>query len=139
MQWLPNDQQKYKMHISVTEIGRYIYGRIVNIENIETKIIYKLMIVANELEFEELSEKLKSCLVESKASWLRTHFSHIYHLIFDSNKCNEFKDFENNFTSMFTTYSLFSYFEEKFLQLPQRINELISTIINEEHVAEISS
>ena len=44
------------------------------------------MIVANELEFEELSEKLESYLVESKASWLRTHFSFVYHSIFDSNE-----------------------------------------------------
>ncbi|RHZ48308.1 hypothetical protein Glove_553g8 [Diversispora epigaea] len=43
-------------------ILKYIYGGVVNIENIETKLIYELMIVANELEFEELSEKLGSYL-----------------------------------------------------------------------------
>ncbi|RHZ44428.1 hypothetical protein Glove_726g2 [Diversispora epigaea] len=69
-------------------ILKYIYCGVVNIENIETKIIYELMIVANELEFEELSEKLGSYLVESKASWLRTYFSHIYHSIFDNNIIN---------------------------------------------------
>ncbi|RHZ76200.1 hypothetical protein Glove_202g15 [Diversispora epigaea] len=69
-------------------ILKYIYYGVINIENIETKIIYELMIVANELEFEELSEKLESYLVESKASWLRTYFSHIYHSIFDSNIIN---------------------------------------------------
>ncbi|RHZ73877.1 hypothetical protein Glove_228g48 [Diversispora epigaea] len=69
-------------------ILKYIYGGVVNIENIETKLIYELMIVANELEFEELSEKLGSYLIESKDSWLRTHFSRIYHSIFDRNLIN---------------------------------------------------
>ncbi|RHZ73921.1 hypothetical protein Glove_228g72 [Diversispora epigaea] len=69
-------------------ILKYIYGGVVNIENIETKLIYELMIVANELEFEELSEKLGSYFIESKDSWLRTHFSRIYHSIFDRNLIN---------------------------------------------------
>ncbi|RHZ52949.1 hypothetical protein Glove_454g8 [Diversispora epigaea] len=72
-------------------ILKYIYGGVVDIENIETETIYELMIVANELEFEELSDKLESYLVESKASWLRTHFSRIYQSIFYSNKRNESK------------------------------------------------
>ncbi|RHZ73750.1 hypothetical protein Glove_229g84 [Diversispora epigaea] len=46
------------------------------------------MIVANELEFEELSEKLGSYFIESRVSWLKTHFSHIYHSIFNSNLTN---------------------------------------------------
>src|SRR6185436_9393570 len=62
----------------------------------ETKIIYELMIVANEFEFEELSEKLESYLVESKSSWLRTHFFLVYHSIFDSNRFKGLKQFYNN-------------------------------------------
>ncbi|RHZ53634.1 hypothetical protein Glove_440g5 [Diversispora epigaea] len=224
-------------------ILKYIYGGVVNIENIEPKIIYELMIVSNELEFKELSEKLESYLVESKASWLRTHFSRIYHSVFDSNKFKglklfysyiitkhpnlifESEDFtslqeaalisilendnlqleeikiwdyvikwgiaqnsilptnleewsEEDFKTLKTTLQrclpLIRYFhisekdiweklkpyrnilgtqlwddlnqkfmfpnqQVKSLVLPQRVNELISTIINEEHVAEISS
>ncbi|RHZ51193.1 hypothetical protein Glove_482g30 [Diversispora epigaea] len=70
-------------------ILEYIYGGIVNIENTDTKTIYELMISANELEIIELSVKLESYLIESKASWLRTHFSLVYRSIFDS---NEFKE-----------------------------------------------
>ncbi|RHZ73526.1 hypothetical protein Glove_230g151 [Diversispora epigaea] len=40
-----------------------------------TRTMYDLMIVANKLEFEELSEKLENNLTESKASWKRTHFT----------------------------------------------------------------
>ncbi|RHZ75124.1 hypothetical protein Glove_217g290 [Diversispora epigaea] len=45
-------------------ILKYIYGGIIDIE----------MIAANELEFEELSEKLENFFIKSKASWLKTHF-----------------------------------------------------------------
>ncbi|RHZ51182.1 hypothetical protein Glove_482g44 [Diversispora epigaea] len=73
-------------------ILRYVYGVIVNIEYTDTKIIYDLMVNANELELKELSVKLESYLIESKASWLRTHFSFIYHSIFNNNfDSNEFK------------------------------------------------
>ncbi|RHZ57727.1 hypothetical protein Glove_384g55 [Diversispora epigaea] len=52
----------------------------------DTKTMFKLMIAANELEFEELFKKLESHLIESKASWLkiRSIFKH-----------NKFKNFGN--------------------------------------------
>ncbi|RHZ86043.1 hypothetical protein Glove_55g61 [Diversispora epigaea] len=75
---------------------KYIYGGIVNIENEETNTICKLMIVANELEFDELSRKLESYLIESKASWLRTHFSLVYQLIFANNGFKGLKQFYND-------------------------------------------
>ncbi|RHZ86044.1 hypothetical protein Glove_55g66 [Diversispora epigaea] len=75
---------------------RYIYGGIVNIENEETKTIYELMIVANELNMDELSRKLENYLIEFKASWLRTHFSLVYRLIFASNEFKCLKQFYND-------------------------------------------
>ncbi|RHZ67580.1 hypothetical protein Glove_300g73 [Diversispora epigaea] len=77
-------------------ILKYIYGGIVDIENSDTKTIYELMVNANELELEELSVKLESYLIESKSSWLRTHFSLIYHSIFDSNEFKGLKKFYND-------------------------------------------
>ncbi|RHZ51177.1 hypothetical protein Glove_482g42 [Diversispora epigaea] len=76
-------------------ILRYIYGGIVNIEDTDCKIIYELMVNANEMELKELSVKLECYLIESKASWLRTHFS-FYHSIFDSNEFKGLKKFYNN-------------------------------------------
>ena len=45
--------------------------------------MFKLMIAANELEFQELSEILKNHLIKSKASWLRIyfHFSLLFNLM----------------------------------------------------------
>ncbi|RHZ53635.1 hypothetical protein Glove_440g9 [Diversispora epigaea] len=100
-------------------ILKYIYGGIVSIENIEIKIIYELMIVANELEFKELSEKLESYLVEFKASWLRTHFSRIYHSIFDSNKCNEFKGLKQFYNDIITKHPNLIFESEDFTSLQE--------------------
>ncbi|RHZ51199.1 hypothetical protein Glove_482g67 [Diversispora epigaea] len=70
-------------------ILKYIYGGIVDIENIDAKTIYELMVNANELELNELSRKLESYLIESKSSWLRNNF--VYHSLFDIFDSNEFK------------------------------------------------
>ncbi|RHZ83743.1 hypothetical protein Glove_87g202 [Diversispora epigaea] len=77
-------------------ILKYIYGGIVNIEDTDTKTIYELMVNANELELKELSVKLENYLIESKASWLKTHFSFVYHSIFDSDKFKDLKKFYND-------------------------------------------
>ncbi|RHZ83842.1 hypothetical protein Glove_87g86 [Diversispora epigaea] len=77
-------------------ILKYIYGGIVNIENIDTKTLYELMISANEFELKELSIKLENYLIESKASWLKTHFSLVYRSIFDSNEFKGLKKFYND-------------------------------------------
>ncbi|RHZ83858.1 hypothetical protein Glove_87g98 [Diversispora epigaea] len=77
-------------------ILKYIYGGIINIENTDAKTIYELMVNSNELELKELSVKLESYLIESKASWLKTHFSLVYRSIFDSNEFKGLKKFYND-------------------------------------------
>ncbi|RHZ79188.1 hypothetical protein Glove_151g164 [Diversispora epigaea] len=77
-------------------ILKYIYGGTIDIENSDTKTIYELMVNANELELKELSRKLQSYLIETKASWLRTHFSLVYRSIFDSNEFEDLKKFYND-------------------------------------------
>ncbi|RHZ48143.1 hypothetical protein Glove_557g53 [Diversispora epigaea] len=100
-------------------ILKYIYCGVVNIENIENEIIYELMIIANELEFEELSEKLENYLVESKAPWLRTHFSRIYHSIFDSIKCNEFKGLKQFYNDIIIKHPNVIFESEDFTSLQE--------------------
>ncbi|RHZ51143.1 hypothetical protein Glove_482g59 [Diversispora epigaea] len=75
---------------------KYIYGGIINIEDTDTKTIYELMINAKELELKEISRKLESYFIESKDSWLRTHFSLVYHSIFDSDEFKNLKNFYND-------------------------------------------
>ena len=54
------------------------------------------MVNASKLEVKELSRKLESYLIESKASWLKTHFSFVYHSIFDGNEFKGLKKFYND-------------------------------------------
>ncbi|RHZ86055.1 hypothetical protein Glove_55g59 [Diversispora epigaea] len=77
-------------------ILKYIYSGIINIENMDPTTIYELMIVANELTFEELSIKLEGFLVDYLASWLKTQFSLIYHSIFNYNEFKGLKIFYND-------------------------------------------
>ncbi|RHZ75169.1 hypothetical protein Glove_217g24 [Diversispora epigaea] len=76
-------------------ILKYIYGGIIDTENMDTRTIYDFMVVANELEFEELSEKLENHLIESKTFWLKTHFTFVYHSIFKNNKFQNLEKFCN--------------------------------------------
>ncbi|RHZ58571.1 hypothetical protein Glove_372g38 [Diversispora epigaea] len=77
-------------------ILKYIYYGIFDTENIDTKIIYKLMIAANEFELEELSVKLESHLIQFEASWIKTHFFLVYRSIFINNKFKNLKKFCND-------------------------------------------
>ncbi|RHZ73539.1 hypothetical protein Glove_230g213 [Diversispora epigaea] len=72
-------------------ILKYIYYGIMDTENIDERTIYDLMIIANKFELEELSMKLESHLIEFEASWLKTHFSFVYHSIFKNNKFENLK------------------------------------------------
>ncbi|RHZ78385.1 hypothetical protein Glove_165g123 [Diversispora epigaea] len=47
-----------------------IYGGIVILKDTETKFIFDLMLIIDE----ELTNKLKTLLIETIDSWLRTHF-----------------------------------------------------------------
>ncbi|RHZ44047.1 hypothetical protein Glove_768g8 [Diversispora epigaea] len=77
-------------------ILQYIYGGTVGLENCETRFIYDLMLAADEFELKELTNKLETLLIETKGSWLKTHFSFIYHFIFSRNDFKKLKNFCND-------------------------------------------
>ncbi|RHZ73537.1 hypothetical protein Glove_230g211 [Diversispora epigaea] len=77
-------------------ILKYIYYGNIDTENIDTKIIYKLMIAANELKLEELSIKLESHLIEFETSWLKTNFFLVYNSVFINNEFKNLKKFCDN-------------------------------------------
>ncbi|RHZ61234.1 hypothetical protein Glove_349g119 [Diversispora epigaea] len=97
-------------------ILKYIYGGIVNLKNVETRFIYDLMLIANELEFEELTTKLETLLIETKASWLKTHFSFIYHSIFIN---NNFKNLEKFCNDIIVKYPNLIFENSDFTSLPE--------------------
>ncbi|RHZ70831.1 hypothetical protein Glove_266g36 [Diversispora epigaea] len=72
------------------------YNVIIEVENKEKSFIYDLMLAADAFELEELTNKLETLLIETKSSWLRTHFSFIYHFIFSRNDFKKLKNFCND-------------------------------------------
>ncbi|RHZ87596.1 hypothetical protein Glove_33g274 [Diversispora epigaea] len=77
-------------------ILKYIYGGTVNLEKVETRFIFDLMLIANEFELDELSNKLETILIEDNASWLKIHFSLVYRTIFVKENFKELESFCNN-------------------------------------------
>ncbi|RIB13712.1 hypothetical protein C2G38_1709351 [Gigaspora rosea] len=65
---------------------RYIYGGSVSLENFDNQFIFDLILVADEFLLEELIGSIETYLIESKAHWLRTHFSYVYKTCFQNNK-----------------------------------------------------
>ncbi|RHZ76264.1 hypothetical protein Glove_199g159 [Diversispora epigaea] len=97
-------------------ILKYIYGGIVDLENVETKFIFDLMIVANEFEIEELTKKLENLLLETKSSWLKSHFSLAYRSIFSG---NNLKDLEKFCNDIVTKYPSLIFNAEDFISLQE--------------------
>ncbi|RHZ75058.1 hypothetical protein Glove_217g282 [Diversispora epigaea] len=101
---IPNDDNNNIKTITKPNISsqifeiilKYIYGGIIDAENMDTKILFELLIAVNKLEFEELSEKLKNFFIKSKASWMKTHFFFVYHSIFKHNKFQNLENFCND-------------------------------------------
>ncbi|RHZ77712.1 hypothetical protein Glove_174g47 [Diversispora epigaea] len=77
-------------------ILKYIYGGIIELENAKTGFIFDLMMVASEFELEELFKKLETLLIETKSSWLKSHFSQVYHSIFSKDNFKALEKFCND-------------------------------------------
>ncbi|RHZ82479.1 hypothetical protein Glove_109g165 [Diversispora epigaea] len=104
-------------------ILKYIYGGIVNLENVETRFIFDLMLAANEFELAELSKKLETILIEDKAPWLKTHFTLVYHTIFVK---ENFKNLENFCNDIVVKYPNLIFDSSDFTSLP--VTSLVSLL-----------
>ncbi|RHZ43286.1 hypothetical protein Glove_811494g3 [Diversispora epigaea] len=91
---------------NVKTITEYIYDVIVNLENVETIFIFDLMLAANEFELEELTNKLETHLVDTKASWLKSYLSLVYRTIFSKNNFKKLENFCNDFIIKYGAESL---------------------------------
>ncbi|RHZ60540.1 hypothetical protein Glove_352g41 [Diversispora epigaea] len=99
-------------------ILKYIYGGIVDLENVETKFIFDLMITANEFEIEELTKKLENHLIETQSSWLKSHFSLVYRSIFSGNSFKD-KDLEKFCNDIVAKYPNIIFDAEDFTSLQE--------------------
>ncbi|RHZ86538.1 hypothetical protein Glove_50g64 [Diversispora epigaea] len=108
-------------------ILKYIYGGIVNLENVKTRFIFDLMLAANEFELDELTNKLETHLIDTKASWLKTYFSLIYRTIFSK---SNFKNLENYCNDIITKHPSLIFENSDFASLPE--SALISLLKRDE-------
>ncbi|RHZ48300.1 hypothetical protein Glove_553g37 [Diversispora epigaea] len=99
-------------------ILKYIYGGIVNLENVETRFIFDLMLVTNEFKLEELNNELETHLIDTKASWLKTHFSFVYRTIFSKNNFKKLEYFCNNIVVKYPNL-IFNADDFNFTSLPE--------------------
>ncbi|RHZ76237.1 hypothetical protein Glove_199g12 [Diversispora epigaea] len=118
---------------------RYIYGGIVNFENVETRFIFDLMITVNELEIEELTKKLENYLIEAKSSWLKSHFSLVYRSIFNGNNFKNLEKFCNDIVAkypnlIFDTEDFVSLQESALVSLLKRDDLQLEEVIIWEYV-----
>ncbi|RHZ89521.1 hypothetical protein Glove_13g223 [Diversispora epigaea] len=97
-------------------ILKYIYGGIVNLENIETRFIFDLMLATNKFELDELTNKLETYLIDTKASWLKIYFSLIYRTIFNE---NNFKNLENYCNDIIAKHPSLIFDNSDFYSLPE--------------------
>ncbi|RHZ89682.1 hypothetical protein Glove_13g152 [Diversispora epigaea] len=104
-------------------ILKYIYGGIVNLENVKTRFIFDLMLAANEFELNELTKKLETYLIDTKASWLKTYFSPIYRIIFNE---NNFKNLENYCNDIIAKHPNTIFDSSDFTSLP--VSALVSLL-----------
>ncbi|RHZ89562.1 hypothetical protein Glove_13g195 [Diversispora epigaea] len=73
-------------------IIKYIYGATVNLEKVETSIIFDLLMTANQFQLEELTTRLQTFLIKNESSWLKLNFSKIY----DSGFRTQFQNYCND-------------------------------------------
>ncbi|RHZ45962.1 hypothetical protein Glove_641g10 [Diversispora epigaea] len=125
-----NNIKTIKSNVSVQIfdiILKYIYGGIVNLEDVETRFIFDLMLATNEFELDELTNKLETYLIDTKASWIKTYFSLIYRTIFSENK---FKNLENYCNDIIAKHPSIIFENSDFESLPE--SALISLLERDE-------
>ncbi|RIB06073.1 hypothetical protein C2G38_542766 [Gigaspora rosea] len=63
-------------------IIKYIYNGTICLENVDTSIVFELLIVSNEFGLEELVKHAQLFLLKNNASWLCINFSRVYQASF---------------------------------------------------------
>src|SRR6185436_14064529 len=85
------------------------------------------MLSANEFELNELTNKLETYLIDTKASWLKTYFSLIYRTIFNE---NNFKNLENYCNNIIAKHPNIIFDSSDFVSLP--VSALVSILKRED-------
>ncbi|GBB83233.1 hypothetical protein RclHR1_00100037 [Rhizophagus clarus] len=136
-------------HIRLTNISpevfkiilKYIYGGNLSLEEYDTSVIIKILVVASELSLEELITYLQSFLLKSKRKWLEQNFSLIYQTSFENDSFLDLQNFCANFISqysekIFSSPDFTSISEKILISLIQNDNLKMNEVTLWEHVLE---
>ncbi|RHZ89514.1 hypothetical protein Glove_13g14 [Diversispora epigaea] len=96
-------------------ILKYIYGATINLEKVETSIIFDLLMTANQFLLEELVLRLQTFLIENHPSWLKLNFSKIYNSSFQA----DFKGLQNYCNDIIAKYPNLIFESNDFNTLPE--------------------
>ncbi|RHZ76387.1 hypothetical protein Glove_198g107 [Diversispora epigaea] len=107
-------------------ILKYIYGATINLEKVETSIIFGLLMTANQFQLEELVLRLQTFLIENHPSWLKLNFSKIYNSSFQA----DFKGLQNYCNDIIAKYPNLIFESTDFNTLPEAA--LVSIIQRED-------
>ncbi|RHZ81823.1 hypothetical protein Glove_117g234 [Diversispora epigaea] len=108
--------QRPQISVKVFDIIiKYIYGATVNLEKVETSIIFDLLVTANQFQLEELVARLQTFLIENHTSWLKLNFSKIYHSSFQT----DFTVLQNYYNDIIVNHPNMIFESNDFNTLPE--------------------
>ncbi|RHZ89662.1 hypothetical protein Glove_13g215 [Diversispora epigaea] len=96
-------------------IIKYIYGATVDLENVETSVIFDLLMTANQFQLVELTARLQTFLIENQSSWLKSNFSKIYNSSFRI----QFKALQNYYNDIIAKHPNLIFESNDFNTLPE--------------------
>ncbi|RHZ81713.1 hypothetical protein Glove_117g211 [Diversispora epigaea] len=108
--------QRPQISVKVFDIIiKYIYGATVNLEKVETSIIFDLLVTANQFQLEELVARLQTFLIKNHTSWLKLNFSKIYHSSFQT----DFTALQNYYNDIIVNHPNMIFESNDFNTLPE--------------------
>ncbi|RIB16234.1 hypothetical protein C2G38_2190503 [Gigaspora rosea] len=99
-------------------IIKYIYDGTITLENINTSVVFELLIASNEFGLEELIKHIQLFLLENNASWLRLNFSRVCRT---SLKDDNLKNLQQFCANIIAKHPSIIFDSDEFLTLPENI------------------
>ncbi|RIB15371.1 hypothetical protein C2G38_2143597 [Gigaspora rosea] len=99
-------------------IIKYIYSGTISLENINTSVVFELLIASNEFGLEELIKHIQLFLLENNVSWLYNNFSRVLQASF---KDNNLKDLQQFCANIIAKHPKIIFHSNEFLTLSESI------------------
>ncbi|KAF0534066.1 serine-enriched protein [Gigaspora margarita] len=108
-------------------IIKYIYDGTISLENINTSVVFEILIASNEFGLEELINHIQLFLLENNTSWLRLNFPRVYQASFKDDNLKALQQFCAN---IFAKHPNIIFGSDEFLTLPENVLVFILKLDN---------